>query len=113
MSSLPFPVIARNIQQLKVQIQQLKLQCEELAKGIVIHEALPREIFVMILRNLSYKSINVARGTCTHWRNVIDSFNVVEKIWGKHGKFRIHHIVSNSYIFNFSECICNNSIKYK
>ena len=83
MSSLPFPVIARNIQQLKVQIQQLKLQCEELAKGIVIHEVLPNEIFVMVLRNLSYKSINIARGTCTHWRDVIDSFKLVEDTWGK------------------------------
>ena len=93
MSSLPFPVIARNIQQLKVQIQQLKLQCEELAKGIVIHEALPREIFVMILRNLSYKSINVARGTCTHWRDIIKNFKLVKEIWGKQSQFRIHFMV--------------------
>ena len=87
MSNLPFPVIANKMQHLKMQmqlqIQQLKLQYEELAKEIVIHKALPREIFVIILRNLSYESINIARGTCTHWRDVIDSFKLVDNTWGK------------------------------
>ena len=90
MSNLPFPVIANEMQRLKLQkqhlklqMQQMKLQYEELAKGIVIHKALPSEIFVMILKRLCYKSINLARGTCTHWKSVIDSFNLVEESWGK------------------------------
>ena len=95
MSNLPFPVIADKMQHLKLQMQQMKLQYEELAKGIVIHKALPSEIFVMILKRLCYKSINLARGTCTHWKNVIDSFNLVEEIWGKNSNSN-HLLIPNS-----------------
>ena len=65
-------------------IQFLKLQIKDLENKIVIHKVLPNEIFVMILKKLCYKSINLARSTCSHWRNVIDSFNLVEEIWGKY-----------------------------
>ena len=65
-------------------IQFLKLQIKDLENKIVIHKVLPKEIFVMILKKLCYKSINLARNTCSHWRNVIDSFNLVEEIWGKY-----------------------------
>ena len=55
-------------------------QLEELARGIVIHEVLPNEIFIMILKNLSYKSINVSRGTCKDWKDIIDRFELVKEV---------------------------------
>ena len=47
-------------------------------KLAAIHEILPKEIFVMILKKLRYKSINVAIGTCKYWKKVIEDFNLVE-----------------------------------
>ena len=64
-------------------IHSLKLQIKDLQKKIVIHEVLPKEIFVKILKRICYNSINLARGTCMHWKNVIDNFNLVEETCGK------------------------------
>ena len=93
-------------------IHSLKLQIKDLQKKIVIHEVLPKEIFVKILKKICYKSINLARGTCTHWKNVIDSFNLVEETWGKN--FQDFFSLEMSYskrFFHFSQDICINSIK--
>ena len=45
-----------------------------------IHEILPQEIFVMILKKLGYKTIVNSRSTCHHWKNVIDDFKIVKII---------------------------------
>ena len=42
-----------------------------------IHEVLPEEIFVMILKKLDYKSLIISRGTCKKWRTVIDGFELL------------------------------------
>ena len=47
-------------------------------KLAVIHEILPQEIFVMILKKLRHKSISVAMGTCRHWKKVIEDFDLVK-----------------------------------
>ena len=77
MSKLPFPVIARKM-------HFLRLQLEELASEIVIHEVLPNEIFIMILKKLSYSSINISRETCKHWKDIIDRFELVEAVMRKY-----------------------------
>ena len=46
-------------------------------KLAAIHEIIPEEIFVMILKKLDFKSLAMARGTCTEWRNVIDGFELL------------------------------------
>ena len=46
-------------------------------KLAAIHEIIPEEIFVMILKKLDFKSMALARGTCTEWRNVIDGFELL------------------------------------
>ena len=46
-------------------------------KLATIHEIIPEEIFVMILKKLDFKSLAMARGTCTKWRNVIDGFELL------------------------------------
>ena len=46
-------------------------------KLAAIHEIIPEEIFVMILKMLDFKSLTMARGTCTEWRNVIDGFELL------------------------------------
>ena len=51
------------------QVKRIKLSA--------IHEILPEEIFVMILKKLDYKSLTTARDTCTKWRNVIDGFELL------------------------------------
>ena len=52
-------------------------------RKIIIHEVLPPEIFVKILKKLGYKSICVARGTCQHWKKVIDSHELIKAAKGK------------------------------
>ena len=42
-----------------------------------IHEVLPEEIFVMILKKLDYNSLTISRDTCTKWRAVIDGFELL------------------------------------
>ena len=41
-----------------------------------IHEILPIEIFVMILRELDYESIKVASAVCRKWRQIIEEFEL-------------------------------------
>ena len=45
---------------------------------VVVHEILPEEIFVMILKKLRQKSISVAIGTCQYWKKIIEDFNLVK-----------------------------------
>ena len=52
-------------------------------KLAAIHEILPQEIIVMIFKKLGYKSLNIARDTCKHWRKVVDDFKLLEKASGK------------------------------
>ena len=51
------------------QVKRIKLS--------TIHEILPDEIFVMILKMLDYKSLTISRGTCKKWRTVIDGFELL------------------------------------
>ena len=52
-------------------------------KIALIHEILPTEIFVIILKKLGSKSISFARLTCKKWKKVIDDFGLVKAAMGK------------------------------
>ena len=54
-----------------------------------IHEILPTEIFVMILKKLGYKSLGKAKLTCREWKKVIDNFGLRKFAIGKFESFRI------------------------
>ena len=43
-----------------------------------IHEVLPTEVFVNILKRLDFKSIMNAKGTCKQWKKIIEDFKLVE-----------------------------------
>ena len=43
-----------------------------------IHEILPQEIFVIVLKKLGYDSISVAQSTCQKWKKVIDDFKLMK-----------------------------------
>ena len=45
---------------------------------VKIHEKLPIEIFVKILRLLNFNDVCLARRTCKDWKNIIDKFELVE-----------------------------------
>ena len=38
-----------------------------------IHEIIPPEVFVKILKKLAFKKIGCARGICTQWKIIIDA----------------------------------------
>ena len=44
-----------------------------------IHEILPTEIFVDILKRLDFKSITNAKGACKEWKKIIENFKLVEE----------------------------------
>ena len=46
-------------------------------KASPIHEILPQEIFIMILKKLDFQSVSIARGTCKQWKNFIEVFKLV------------------------------------
>ena len=96
MSKLPFPVIARKM-------HFLRLQLEELASEIVIHEVLPNEIFIMILKKLSYSSINISRETCKHWKGIIDRFELVKAVMFKYFFEHKDNILKSTRVFIFSK----------
>ena len=50
----------------------------ELKPAISIHEVLPKEIMVFILKKLGFTSIKVAKGTCKLWKKIIEDFNLVQ-----------------------------------
>ena len=39
-----------------------------------IHKILPQEMFVEVLKNLDFKSVNVARRVCKDWKYIIDAY---------------------------------------
>ena len=41
-------------------------------KLATIHEIIPEEIFVMILKKLDFKSLTMVWDVCTSWRKVIE-----------------------------------------
>ena len=49
----------------------------------LIHDTLPNEIFVKILKMLGYKSIKNALATSKRWKQIIDDFKIVEVIFSK------------------------------
>ena len=48
-----------------------------------IHEVLPLEVFVNILKKLDYKSITNAKRTCKQWKKIIEDFKLVEAALSK------------------------------
>ena len=57
-----------------------------------IHEILPQEIFVLILKKLGYKSVINARSTCYQWNRIIDDFKIVKIVLSKYNV--CHHAKS-------------------
>ena len=58
------------------------------SKLVVIHEILPEEIFVMILKMLDFKNLAMARGICSRWRKIINGFELLSlKNHGKNSYF--------------------------
>ena len=49
----------------------------------VIHNILPQEIFVKILKKVNFECISLARLTCKQWKRVIDAFKIVKAISGE------------------------------
>ena len=52
-------------------------------KLAAIHELLPTEILVMILKKLGFKSLSFGRLTCKKWNKVIDDFGLAKIALGK------------------------------
>ena len=44
---------------------------------VSIHNVLPKEIFVLILKKLGYKSICASSQTCRDWYNIINDFKLI------------------------------------
>ena len=53
-----------------------KMAEEKRIRLAVIHEILPKEMFVRVLRFLDFKTISIARKTCKEWKRIIDLFNL-------------------------------------
>ena len=51
-------------------------------KLAAIHEILPTEILVIILKKLGYKSVSFARLTCKKLKKVIDDFGLAKDALG-------------------------------
>ena len=49
----------------------------------LIHELLPAEMFVMILKKLGYKSLCNASLTCKKWKKIIYDFKLAKPALGK------------------------------
>ena len=52
----------------------------------VIHDTLPTEIFLKILKFLDFNDILVVRGTCKEWKRIIDVFKLVKETARKYPK---------------------------
>ena len=55
----------------------------------VIHQILPTEIFVKILKLLDFREILLVRMTCRDWKLIIDIFNLVKEAarkYSEHGE---------------------------
>ena len=51
---------------------------EKRIKLAPIHEILPQEIIVMILKNLGFKSVTISRRVCHYWNRIIVDFQLAE-----------------------------------
>ena len=60
-----------------------KMNGENTIHFVLINEVLPPEIMGQILEMSDYKSLCSARLTCKHWKLIIDSCNIMEKVMSK------------------------------
>ena len=77
-----------------------------------IHDVLPEEIFVMILKKLDYKSLIISRDTCARWRAVIDGFELPSmktfcKFYLFHNLFFGHNNQHN-FLISSEKAMCHN-----
>ena len=50
----------------------------------MIHEIIPKEIMVLILKKLDFQTLTTARKVCAKWRNLIHGFDLFNiKTFGK------------------------------
>ena len=70
-------------------------------KLAAIHEILPTEILVMILKKLGFKSLSNAILTCREWKKVIDDFVLVKPALCKFKKLFHKRKYFVNYIFHF------------
>ena len=63
----------------------------------MIHEFLPVEVFVNILKKLDFKSIVVAKRICKRWKEVIEEFGLVEMV---SSKFQLGNTIERSTAFS-------------
>ena len=63
----------------------------------MIHEFLPLEVFVNILKKLDFKSIVVAKRICKRWKEVIEEFGLVEMV---SSKFQLGNTIERSTAFS-------------
>ena len=62
-----------------------------------IHEFLPVEVFVNILKKLDFKSIVVAKRICKRWKEIIEEFGLVEIV---SSKFQFGNTIERSTAFS-------------
>ena len=55
----------------------------EMMNASTIHEILPVEVFVNILKKLDFKSIVAAKSSCKAWKAIIEEFGLVERASSK------------------------------
>ena len=67
------------------------------ASTSTIHEFLPVEVFVNILKKLDFKSIVVAKRICKRWKEVIEEFGLVEMV---SSKFQLGNTIERSTAFS-------------
>ena len=53
-----------------------------------INEILPKEMFMIIFKNLGYKRLSSAKGTCKYWHKLIDDFKILERASRKFQHFK-------------------------
>ena len=51
--------------------------------GAKINAVLPTELLKKILENLDFKSVDSARQSCKHWKEIVDTFELRKKALGK------------------------------
>ena len=72
------------MEQIAQKFSRLNLENHIIKSNIkVIHELLPTEILVLVLKKLSYESIHLAGGTCKYWREVIKNFELLKNAFRK------------------------------
>ena len=62
-----------------------------------IHEFLPVEVFVNILKKLDFKSVVAAKRICKRWKEVIEEFRLVEMA---SSKFQFGNRIERSIAFS-------------